>query len=388
MKHYSRVYAQIDLDAIAFNIDQMKRNLTPGCKMMPVIKTDGYGHGASPIARMLQDKEYIWGFAVATLEEALLLRKAQIEKPILVLGCVFPEQYVEMLKNNIRACVYSEEMAEHISNVAVQENVTAHIHIKVDTGMNRLGFLANQQSVESIERITKMKKISAEGIFSHMARADEWNKTFTEKQIKTFQWMIDALKEQGVEFQHHHLANSASIIDVPDSYYDMVRAGIAMYGLYPSDEITKESVVLKPALSLKSRVIFVKEIEANMPVSYGGSFVSKQKMKIATVPVGYGDGYPRSLSNKGYVLVRGKKAPIVGRVCMDQFMVDVSDIDGVQFGDTVTLIGWDGDEHVSVEELSGLSDRFHYEFVCDLGKRIPRVFIRNGEIVGQMDYFA
>lgn len=388
MKTYSRVYAKIDLDAIAYNMEQMKQNIRPETKVMAVIKADGYGHGAVQIAEMMERWNYIWGFAVATLDEAVVLRTEGIQKPILVLGCVFPDRYMEMLKHEIRMNIYTEEMAESISRMAAREGKTAYMHIKLDTGMSRLGFGINEQSAETIKRISKMPNVNMEGIFTHFTKADEKDKSFTKKQIQEFVWMTERLKEKNVRFTYEHCSNSAGIIDVPEANFDIVRAGISTYGLYPSEEVDKTNVKLKPALALKSHVAFVKEIERGTPVSYGGTFVAKEKMKIATIPVGYADGYPRSLSNKGYVLIRGKKAPILGRVCMDQFMVDVTQIEGVSFGDKVTMIGKDGNEILPVEVLSELSGRFNYEFVCDLGKRIPRVYVRDGKIAEQVDYFA
>ena len=388
MKQYSRVCANIDLDAVAYNMEQMKQNIRPETKVMAVIKADGYGHGAVQIAEMMERWNYIWGFAVATLDEAVVLRTEGIQKPILVLGCVFPDQYMEMLKHEIRMNIYTEEMAESISRMAAREGKTAYMHIKLDTGMSRLGFGINEQSAETIKRISKMPNVNMEGIFTHFTKADEKDKSFTKKQIQEFVWMTERLKEKNVRFTYEHCSNSAGIIDVPEANFDIVRAGISTYGLYPSEEVDKTNVKLKPALALKSHVAFVKEIERGTPVSYGGTFVAKEKMKIATIPVGYADGYPRSLSNKGYVLIRGKKAPILGRVCMDQFMVDVTQIEGVSFGDKVTMIGKDGNEILPVEVLSELSGRFNYEFVCDLGKRIPRVYVRDGKIAEQVDYFA
>lgn len=388
MKTYSRVYARIDLDAIAYNMEQMKHNLKADTEVMAVIKADGYGHGAVQIAEMMENMDYIWGFAVATLDEAIVLRTEGIKKPILVLGCVFPDQYMAMLKNDIRMNVYTEEMAESISQMAAREGMTAYMHIKLDTGMSRLGFDMSKESVETITRISQMNNVNMEGIFTHFAKADETDKSFTQKQIRDFYWMVDKLKENDVTFQYEHCANSAAIIDVKEANFDLVRAGISIYGLYPSEEVKKENVKLKPAMVLKSHIAFVKEIEAGTPISYGGTFVSKEKMKIATIPVGYADGYPRSLSNVGYVLIRGKKAPIVGKVCMDQFMVDVTHIDGANFGDRVTLVGQDGNETISIEDLSELSGRFNYEFICDLGKRIPRVYVKDGKVSEQVDYFA
>lgn len=388
MKTYSRVYAKIDLDAVTYNMEQMKQRVNGNTKIMAVIKSDGYGHGAVQVAEVLEKYDYIWGFAVATLDEAVVLRTEGIKKPILVLGCIFPDQYLEMLDNDIRMNVYTEEMAKEISYMARREGKTAYLHIKLDTGMARLGFAVNDESVDAIARISKLPNVNMEGVFTHFAKADETDKTFTENQISQFVMMTEKLRERGVTFPYEHCANSAAIIDVEDARFDIVRAGISTYGLYPSDEVKKDAVHLKPALALKSHVAFVKEIEAGTPVSYGGTFVAEKKMKIATVPVGYGDGYPRSLSGKGYVLIRGKKANILGRICMDQFMVDVTDIEDVSFGDKVTLIGRDGNESISVECLSELSGRFNYEFICALGKRIPRVYVKNGKIAEQVDYFA
>lgn len=388
MKTYSRVYAKIDLDAVAWNMEQMKKNLKEGTEMVAVIKTDGYGHGAVQVASMLESYDYVWGYAVATLDEAVVLRAAEIQKPILVLGCIFPDQYWEMLKYEIRMNVYTKEMAEAISALAVEKGEQAYVHIKLDTGMARLGFSAEESSIEEIKEIAELPNLVLEGVFTHFAKADEEDKTFTMMQLEKFEWMTQRLEEEGVTFPYVHASNSAGIIDVRRADYNLVRAGIAIYGLYPSEEVDKEKVQLKPALSLKSHIAFVKDIPAGTPVSYGGDFVSEHQMRIATIPIGYGDGYPRSLSDTGYVLIRGKKAPIIGRICMDQFMVDVSDILEVKFGDKVTLIGRDQEEYLPVEKLSELSGRFNYEFVCDLGKRIPRVYVQDGKVEEQVDYFA
>ena len=388
MKTYSRVYAKIDLDAVAWNMEQMKKNLKEGTEMVAVIKTDGYGHGAVQVASMLESYDYVWGYAVATLDEAVVLRAAEIQKPILVLGCIFPDQYWEMLKYEIRMNVYTKEMAEAISALAVEKGEQAYVHIKLDTGMARLGFSAEESSIEEIKEIAELPNLVLEGVFTHFAKADEEDKTFTMMQLEKFEWMTQRLEEEGVTFPYVHASNSAGIIDVRRADYNLVRAGIAIYGLYPSEEVDKEKVQLKPALSLKSHIAFVKDIPAGTPVSYGGDFVSEHQMRIATIPIGYGDGYPRSLSDTGYVLIRGKKAPIIGRICMDQFMVDVSDIPEVKFGDKVTLIGRDQEEYLPVEKLSELSGRFNYEFVCDLGKRIPRVYVQDGKVEEQVDDFA
>ena len=388
MKKYSRVCARIDLDAIEYNMEMMRRNLKDGVKMISVIKSDGYGHGALQIARFLEPKEYIWGYAFAALDEAAALRKGGIKKPLLVLGCVFPEQWEEMLDGGIRMTVYTEETAREVSDLAVKMGKTAYVHIKIDTGMSRLGFLAEEASIEKIARISRMPNLVVEGMYTHFAKADETDKRFTIEQLEKYLWVKKQLLDRGIEIPYHHCSNSAGIIDLKEANMDLVRAGIAAYGLYPSEEVHKENVPLKPAMELISHVTHVKWVEEGTPVSYGGIFTAKRRTRIATIPVGYGDGYPRSLSNQRCVLIRGKRAPIIGRVCMDQFMVDVTDIEGAAFADRVVLIGADGDERITVEELSGLSDRFNYEFICSFGKRVPREYICGEEVVEQMDYFA
>ena len=388
MKKYSRVCARIDLDAIEYNMEMMRRNLKDGVKMISVIKSDGYGHGALQIARFLEPKEYIWGYAFAALDEAAALRKGGIKKPLLVLGCVFPEQWEEMLDGGIRMTVYTEETAREVSDLAVKMGKTAYVHIKIDTGMSRLGFMAEEASIEEIEGISRMPNLVVEGMYTHFAKADETDKRFTIEQLEKYLWVKKQLLDRGIEIPYHHCSNSAGIIDLKEANMDLVRAGIAAYGLYPSEEVHKENVPLKPAMELISHVTHVKWVEEGTPVSYGGIFTAKRRTRIATIPVGYGDGYPRSLSNQGCVLIRGKRAPIIGRVCMDQFMVDVTDIEGAAFADRVVLIGADVDERITVEELSGLSDRFNYEFICSFGKRVPREYICGKEVVEQMDYFA
>ena len=382
MKQHNRVCAEIDLDAIAYNMEQMRNRIGGDAKLIAVVKTDGYGHGAVPIAEMFEDFSYVWGYAVACLEEAAALREHGIKKPILVLGCVFPDQYEDMLNYDIRPAVYTEEMADAISETAVRLGKTAHFHIKIDTGMGRIGFPVCEESADIIERISRLPNVRLEGMFTHFAKADETDKSYTMTQHDRFMWMKEQIEKRGVSIRYFDCDNSAGIIDLPDMRHDLARAGISTYGMYPSDEVKKEAVDLKPALRLISHVTYVKVVEAGTPISYGGTFVAPEKMKVATIPVGYGDGYPRSLSNKGYVLIHGKRARILGRVCMDQFMVDVTDIPETKFMDQVTLVGKDGNDRITVEDLAELSGRFNYEFVCCLGKRIPRVYKRGTKISG------
>lgn len=388
MKSYTRICARIHLDAIEQNIENLKGNLAEGAKMMVVVKADAYGHGAIQTSSLLSLKEYVWGFAVATLDEAIVLRRSGTTKPILVLGCVFPEQRTDAIENNIRLTVYEEGMAKEISDLAVKLRRKAYIHIKIDTGMGRIGFPAEEESVSLIEGIGSLPGLIPEGMYTHFSKADEADKTYTEKQLSSFLWMKEELKGRGLVFPYYHCSNSAGIIEEKGTDQNLVRSGISTYGMYPSEEVSKEQMPLVPALELISHVAHVKWVEKGELISYGGTYETCRRTKIVTVPVGYGDGYPRSLSNKGYVLIHGRKAPIIGRVCMDQFMVDATDIEDVKFGDKVTLVGRDGDEVLPVEVLSELSDRFNYEFVCLMGKRIPREYIRRGEVLEQMDYFA
>lgn len=387
MKEYNRVYAKIDLDAAAYNMEQMKKRIGGGARLIAVVKTDAYGHGAVPLAEVFEKLDYVWGYAVASLDEGMILRKHGIKKPILVLGCVFPDQYDDMVRNDIRAAVYMEEMALGMAEAARKAGKKAYIHIKTDTGMGRIGFPVSEESADIIERISKLEDIKIEGMFTHFAKADETDKTYTYDQHRKFMWMKEQMEKRGVEIPYYDCDNSAGIIDFPDMKHDLARAGISTYGMYPSEEVNQNAVDLKPVLSLVSHVIFVKTVEPGTSISYGGTFVAPEKMRVATIPVGYGDGYPRSLSNKGTVLIHGKRARILGRVCMDQFMVDVTDIPDVKFMDQAVLIGEDQGDRITVEELAGLSGRFNYEFVCCLGKRIPRVYTSGGEIVKQADCF-
>ena len=388
MKSYTRIRARIDLDAIEYNIEKMKENLPEDTKLIVVAKADCYGHGALQTTSLLSLKEYVWGFAVATLDEAIVLRRGGITKPILVLGCIFPEQWIDALENNIRITVYAEELTKVLSDLAVKIGRKAYVHVKLDTGMGRIGFTPGKEGADKIEEISKLPNIVMEGLYTHFSKADEGDKSYTTKQMEAYTWMKEELAGRGITFSYYHCCNSAGIIDLKGAGQNLSRAGISTYGMYPSEEVHKENVDLKPALELISHVAFVKWVDEGKMISYGGTYVTKRRTKIATIPVGYGDGYPRSLSNKGYMLIHGKKAPIIGRVCMDQCMVDVTEIEDVKFGDEVVLVGRDGDEYLSVETLSRLSDRFNYEFVCLMGKRIPREYIRRGEIQEQMDYFA
>lgn len=383
-----RGFAQVDLDAIVQNMENMKANLNKHTQMLGVIKTDGYGHGALEIAHCLEPLDFMYGFAVATAEEAFALRNSGVKKPIIILGYTFPYSFKGFVQEEIRPTVFREDMLSELSEAAAQAGKKIKIHIKVDTGMNRIGIRPDETGIAFVKKALAYKNLEIEGIFTHFSRADEADKELTKKQFRMFSDFVNRVeKELGITIPVKHCANSAGIIDHPMTNMDVVRAGIALYGLYPSEEVSREAVKLKPALSLYSTIVYIKEIGSGESVSYGGTFKADRPMRIATIPIGYGDGYPRNLSGKGHVLICGKKAPILGRVCMDQFMVDVTDIPEAKEGDRVTLIGKEGKEQISVEMLSAISGRFPYELICDLGKRIPRVFKRNGEIVSIRNCF-
>ena len=373
-KGYERVRADISLDAILANMESMKKNLKEGVQITAVLKTNAYGHGAVEIAKVLEPLDYVWGYAVAAFEEAVELREAGLRKPILLLGYVFPYCYQELAKMNIRPAVFREDMLEQLSAAAKAAGKKIKIHIAVDTGMSRIGIFPDETGLDFVKKALETEGLQVEGMFTHFARADEADRSFTEEQLEKFVWLTEAVKERlGYEIPIRHCSNSAGIIEYPHANMTMVRAGITLYGLWPSDEVRKDIVPLEPVMSLRSHIIYIKEISAGTPVSYGGTWAPDHTVRLATVPVGYGDGWPRSLSNKGYVLIRGQKAPIRGRVCMDQFMVEVTDIPDAAEGDEVTLIGGDGDAYISMEEVGDLSGRFNYELACDINPRVPRV---------------
>ena len=387
MKKFERVKAVVSLDAIAHNFEEMKKNIADGTKIVAVIKADGYGHGAEAIARLIEGYEYIWGFAAATAEEAIQLKDAGVKKPVLILGLVFEEYFQELIQKEVRMTVCDYDMAKALSEEAVRQGRQVHIHIGLDTGMSRIGFADKPESVEEIKRIAALSNIEIEGMFTHFARADETDKSPAEDQLKRYLAFVELLEKAGVQIPLKHCSNSAGIIRMPEANLNMVRAGITIYGIYPSAEVERDIVKLIPAMELKSHVAFVKDLPAGTAISYGGTFASETDLRVATIPVGYADGYPRTLSNKGWVLIHGQKAPILGRICMDQFMVDVTHIADVKHGDEVTLIGRDGDECIHIDELGDLSGRFSYEFACEISKRVPRVYIKDGREWGDLTFF-
>ncbi len=389
LAQYARGYVTVDLDAIVSNMHHMKANLAEQTKMMGVIKTDGYGHGAVPIARQLEKLDFVFGYAVATPEEAQLLRRAGMKKPILILGYTFPYCYEKLVEEQVRPAVFRYDALQQLGETAEKLGKSLPIHIKVDTGMNRIGIRPDEAGLAFVKKALETPGIVVEGIFTHFARADEADKTAANQQLDKFKNFCEEIREKlGVRIPIQHCSNSAGIVEMKDANMDMVRAGITLYGLWPSDEVRQDIVELTPALSWYTHISYIKTVEPGNAVSYGGTFTVEKPMRIATIPVGYGDGYPRGLSGKGYVLLNGKKAPILGRVCMDQFMVDVTEIPEAEEGELVTLLGWDGEEHLSMETLGELSGRFNYELACDIGKRMPRVYLQKGEIVETRDCFS
>ena len=372
---HDRVWAQIDMDAVLFNMESMRANISDGVKIVAVLKTNGDGHGAVPIMREMEKLPYVWGYAAATFEEALEMRENGAAKPILLLGYVFPYCYRDLARLEIRPACFREDMLDELSAAAQAEGKPVRIHIALDTGMGRIGIRPGDEGLSFVKKAMNTPGIVIEGMFTHFAKADETDRGPTYEQIGLYRDFNERIRrELGLEIPLCHCSNSAGIIEFPEANMSLVRAGITLYGLWPSEEVSKTIVPLRPVMTLYSHIVYIKEAGPGLSVSYGGTYTTSSEMtRIATVPVGYGDGYPRSLSNKGYVLICGQKAPILGRVWMDQMMVDVTGIPGAKEGSLCTLIGTDGDETITMEELGDLSGRFNYELACDINARVPRV---------------
>lgn len=377
-----RTWAEINLDNIEYNFKLIKGKTAENAKIMAVVKADAYGHGVEKISKEL---EFLGAdaFAVSNIEEALQLRKYGTDKPILILGFT-PTEYAKTLSdNNISQAVLSKDYGEKLKTQAEKDGVRVKVHIKIDTGMSRIGFyhhsVNDNTATDEICEVLKNKTLIPEGIFTHFATADFDNDpdgVHTKKQFELFTDCIERLSEKGFSFKFRHCSNSAATLEMQKYHLDMVRPGIILYGLNPSRHFEKYG--LKPAFTLKSVISMIKEVEKGDTVSYGKTFTAEKKIKVATVPIGYADGYSRSLSNKGYVIIGKKKAPILGRVCMDQMMVDISDIPEARTGDEVVLFG---NELLSTETFSSLCDTITYETVCLVGKRVPRVYLKGGETV-------
>ena len=377
----SRVCAYIDLDAVRSNVAAVQKRVGDKVKVMVILKADAYGHGAVPIAKALEDG-CAYAFGVATVEEGVQLRESGTKKPILVLSYAFPELFEKAIENEIDLTVFEYSTAKQLSDVAVSLGKKAGVHIKIDTGMHRIGLYPSRESLEEIRKIADLPAIEIKGVFSHLACADFADKSFANAQIELFKAFTQEITDCGIEIPIRHIYNSAATMDYDGGCFDMVRCGIVTYGLDPSDEVRFENLPTTPVMQIKSHVAYVKKVEKDATVGYGAAFMAKRETLIATIPCGYGDCYPRLLTNKGRVLIKGHSAPVTGRVCMDQFMVDVTDIPDVKQGDEVTIVGFDGKECLTVEELAKTAGSFNYEYVCDITKRVPRVYIENGKIIG------
>lgn len=373
-----RVVAEVNLDHIAYNVQQIRKLLKKQTKIMAVVKADAYGHGVKETAKVLL-REGVERLAVAILDEAIQLRLEGLTVPILVLGFTPKDQIRYIVKYDVMQTVFTYDMAKQISEEAVTQNKTAVIHIKIDTGMGRIGFPPNENTVEILKKIIELPNIKIEGIFTHFATADEEDQSYTIQQYNLFTNFITDIEEQGIKIPLKHAANSAAIIADAQYHLDMVRPGIILYGLYPSHYLKGKGISLKPAMSIKSYISLVKEVDSGQCISYGRKYITSKKSKIATVPVGYADGYSRLLSNRGEVLIHGQRAKVRGTVCMDQFMVDVTHIDHVTIGDEVVLFGEQQEALLSTEEVADLIGTINYELICMIGKRIPRQYILNGQ---------
>jgi len=372
-------WVEINLDNIFHNVREIRRLIGRSVRFMAVVKADGYGHGALEITETALEAGADW-LGVAIFDEALHLRNYGITVPILILGYTPESLAEEVIRNRITQTIYTFDGAEAFSEAAKSLGVEAVVHIKIDTGMGRIGFLPETESIEEIIAISRLPNLKIEGIFTHFATADEGDKSYTWEQIKKFGWFIQELEGKGLHIPVKHVANSAAIIDFPDIYLDMVRAGVILYGLYPSKEVEISRINLKPAMTFKTRVSHVKKLPPGKSISYGATYTTKRESIIATLPVGYADGYNRLLSNRGEVLINSKRAPIVGRICMDQCMVDITHIPGVSVGDEAILFGMDGKNQLHVDEVAQKLNTINYEVVCMVSKRVPRVYIKNGKI--------
>ena len=381
--NYDSTRVKIDLDAISANFDAIAAKTK--VPVMAVIKADAYGHGAIQVAQLLQDRAAFFG--VSSMLEATELRRAGLTNPILILGHTPVKAFGTAIREGIRPTIFRLEDAQALSRAAVEAGIPAPFHFAVDTGMSRIGFPATAESADVCAEIAKLPGLVPEGIFSHFATADCADLSRSRRQAGQFDSFCELLKARGVYIPVRHLNNSAGLMNF-DTHYEMVRAGIVTYGMYPSEEVSPELLTLKPALQFLSKVTFVKTLPAGREISYGGTFVTTKDTRVATVPVGYADGYRRSLSGKFHCLIHGKKAPILGRICMDQMMVDVTEIPETQPGDRVTLVGTDGEETITMEQISAAADSFNYEFVCGISRRVPRIYVSGGEKVHSVHYLT
>ena len=372
-------WAEIDLDAIAYNTRNIKK-LIGDKDLIALVKANCYGHGVIGIIPTLLENG-VSRFAVAMISEALEIRDNKITTPVMILG--FTPLYLgeELINNNIEQTVYDLDYARELSKIALTLNKKAKIHIAIDTGMGRIGFLPNEKSIDNITEICSLEGIEVIGIFTHFSTSDEKDKEYSHEQFTKMLSVMDTLKKRGIDIPLKHVANSGAIIDLPDTYLDAVRAGIILYGYYPSDEIDKNNLALKPALTLKATITNVKTLEKDMYVSYGRTFKTSNETIVATIPVGYADGYLRKLAENGKVIIKGEFAPIIGRICMDQFMIDVTNIPDVKIGDEVILLGEKNGLKYNADDMAKKLDTINYEVTCMLKSRLPRVYIKDTHII-------
>lgn len=385
MTEYQRVTAEIDLDAVAYNIRNIRERVNKNSKIMGIVKADAYGHGAVEVSKVLLYNGADW-LGVAMIDEAIQLRQNNIMVPILILGYTLETKIDDVVRYDIIQTVFSYDMAKLVSDAAVKQNKIAKIHIKVDTGMGRIGFMPDENIGEEVLKISKLPNIEINGIFTHFSTSDETDKSFTRLQIERFKYAIDEIEKRGINLPVKHCANSAAIMDLEDLGFNMVRAGVILYGMYPSDDVKKENLSLKPVMSIKTHISYVKNVGVGVPLSYGRTYYTDKESVIATVPVGYADGYIRRMQKGGRVIVNGHYAPIVGRVCMDQFMIDVTDIPDVKPGDDVILMGSDGNISITADKIAKVLDTINYEVVCMIGKRVPREYIKNNKTIKTVNF--
>lgn len=375
---------EIYLDNIVHNLSEVKRWVGNKVKIMGVVKANAYGHGACQVSKVLI-KNGVSYLAVATIEEALELRECGINIPILVFGYTPLTQAEELVAYNITQTVFDINYVKDLERIALNAGRKVKVHVKIDTGMGRIGYTDLKIAEKEIEKMMEMEGIEVEGIFSHFATSDERNKTYAEKQFEMFNKLIESLKQKRINIPLKHIANSGAIVDLKYTYLDMVRPGIVLYGSYPSEEVERP-LDLKQTMELKTKIVHIKEVPEGTSISYGRRFITKRKSKIATLPVGYADGFNRLLSNNHNVLVRGKYAPVIGRICMDQTMIDVTDIDGVELGDDVVIFGNQYGEKITADDIAKKLNTIPYEVYCGISRRVPRIYIYRGEIVEVKNY--
>ena len=384
IKNLRPVWLEINLDNLVSNINGIKSIVDKDTMIMAVIKANGYGHGSVELAKMYKELG-VERIATSIVTEAVELRKAGIKGPIHLLSYTPKEQLDLVVDYDIIQGIYNYNDAVELSKAAADKGKVVQIHLKIDSGMGRIGFLPNDDSIYEIVRISKLPNIEIEGAFTHFAKADETDKSFTRTQYDRYQWVIGRLENEGINIKVKHVSNSAAIIDLPEYNLDMVRPGIILYGYYPSEEVNKDRISLKPAMTLKGKISNIKKVSKDTGISYGHIYHTSKDSVIATIPIGYADGYSRMLSGKGFVYIKGKRVPIVGRICMDQLMIDVTDIDDIQIGDEAVLFGVGNDDYPKVEEIAALLGTINYELICMMGRRIPRIYIRNNKIVDIKD---